>query len=192
MPSVEREEFYGPSPALARATQKAEAGKTRALVGVLMLVVVVVVMGFGGVEPVDPIKMALPLMVLFFGVYNVIGGPLQARRHGQEVTQLTAAPPADVVWYALTEEGLSIEADMQNDFPGGRLVAPWSTMETLEPYPDSSDLRLTFRPVSGAKSATARLGADRKRADGVLFGERMRALFEQRATGRTAPGPQGA
>lgn len=193
MSSTEREEFFGPSPALPRAVAKVEAGKSRTLIGAVMLVVFVVVMGFGGGEAVDPVKLAAPAAVLILGLYHLIGGPLQALKFRREVSRLTATPPPDVLWYTLSAEGLVVHADMKSDLGADGLAVPWSAMESLSRM-EGADLvlRLTYRLAGAAKAAAHRLGMDRKRADGVLFGDRMQARFDARGVGATTPAPQGA
>lgn len=189
MASKECEEFFGPSPALSRAVAQAEAGKTRTLVGAVMLVVFVVVMRLGGDEPVDHVKLVAPAAVLILGLYHLIGGPLQARKFRREVSRLNAAPPPDVLWYTLSAEGLVVHADMKADLDAGGLAVPWAAMETLTRL-DGADpiLRLTYRLDAAAKPAAHRLGMDRKRADGVLFGERMQARFDESAAGAPTTG----
>jgi hypothetical protein len=192
MTSTEREEFFGPSPALSRAIAKVESGKTRTLLGAAMLVAFVAVMRLGGDDPVDHVKLVAPVAVLILGLYHVIGGPLQARRYKSDVLRLTAAPPADVLWYTLTDEGLVVHADMKLDLGEGGLAAPWTAMETLTRMEGAHPvLRLTYRLASAAKSAAHQLGMDRKRADGVLFGDRMQARFDARRAGAPSPLSQG-
>ncbi len=193
MTSTEREEFFGLNPALSRTIAKVEAGKTRTLIGAVMLVGFVVVMGFGGGEPVDPVKLVAPAAVLILGLYHVIGGPLQAHRHKPEVTRLTAAPPPDVLWYTLSDEGLVVHADMKLDLGEGGLAVPWTAMETLTRIEGAHPVqRLTYRLASAAKAAAHQLGMDRRRADGVLFGDRMQARFDARGAGAPSPLSQGA
>ena len=189
MSSTEREEFFGPNPALPRAVAKVEAGKTRTLVGAAMLVVFVVVMRLGGDEPVDQVKLVAPAAVLLLGLYHLIGGPLQALKFRREVSRLKAAPPPDVLWYTLSDEGLVVHADMKLDLGAGGLAVPWSAMETLTRLEGADPiLRLTYRLDGAAKASAHRLGMDRKRADGVLFGERMQARFDESAAGVATTG----
>lgn len=188
MSSTEREEFFGPNPALPRAVAKVEAGKIRTLVGAAMLVVFVVVMRLGGDEPVDQVKLVAPAAVLILGLYHLIGGPLQALKFRREVSRLTATPPPDVLWYTLSAEGLVVHADMKSDLDAGGLAVPWAAMETLTRLEGADPiLRLTYRLDGAAKASAHRLGMDRKRADGVLFGERMQARFDARAAGGPDP-----
>jgi hypothetical protein len=193
MTPTDREEFFGPSPALSRAAAKVESGKTRTLIGAVMLAVFVVVVVFGGGEPVDPVKLVAPAAILILGLYHVIGGPLQAHRYKSEVSRLTAAPPPDVLWYTLNDEGLVVHADMKLDLGEGGLAVPWTAMETLIRVESAHPVqRLTYRLSSAVKSAARQLEMDRRRADGVLFGDRMQARFDARGAGAPSPSSQGA
>lgn len=182
------EDFYGPSPALSRAIDKVKAAKSMTMRGWLMLAVVfVVVVLFGSDGPLDPFKAVVPMLLVLMGFYSVVMGPIEARKHAPEVARLTASPPPEVVWYRLDGDGLTILADMKHDLGDAGLSAPWTAMDTLEPVSGApSELRLTYYPSGATKPATHRLGMDRKRADGVLFGDRLKALFAARPARREA------
>lgn len=91
MSSTEPEQAHDPGRELSQAAAKVESGKMRTLVGVVMLVIFVAVVVFGGGGPVDPVKLAVPVIVLILGFYHVIGGLLQTRTYKLEVARLTAA-----------------------------------------------------------------------------------------------------
>lgn len=182
MQQVQREEFTGPSPALSRALAKAEAGKNTALRGGAMLAILIVVIVFFGLGE-DPVKLTLPGLVLVYGLFNLGGGLMAARKHSGEVEQLKAAPtPPDVTWYALSDDGLTILTDTKVEIGDAGLVVPWAAMHTLTPVEGASPhLRLKYRLPKTPTPAIALLSTDRRRSDGTPFGDRMQAWFDARA-----------
>lgn len=187
MQQVQREEFTGPGPALSRAIAKAERGKTRTVTGGIMLAVVALVVGFTA-RGLDIKFLLLPLLVLVYGLMNLVGGLMDAHRYGREAEQLKAAPPPpEVVWYALDEVGLTILTDANAAIGDAGLMLPWATMLELTPLADGTpNLRLKYRLPKAPAPAAVLLATDRSRTDGVQFGDRMRAMFDARVSGQAS------
>lgn len=90
MQQVQRDDFTKAGPELSQAARLAEAGRDTALRGGAMLAILVVVIAVFGLDAHGDMYKLLPAwLVLVYGLINLVGGLMAARKHGREAARLT-------------------------------------------------------------------------------------------------------